>query len=200
MSRDGLLTQLSDFYKVARHFWGRCPYCERLFRLPDARITYGDKPPRDWLSRVERDQKALALGRSELESATAGLRNRMIALDAAERDVARLREQIERDATKRALCLAKSKPEVAVLLEAARREGVERSRSSIVGHFLERLAPFLKRFASPGSSQPRKGVSQSISRDLGKESASAPDCSIFGFMTFGTRRRACSRALGSRCW
>lgn len=56
MINNPFLKQLSDFYRAARHLWGRCPCCNNLFRLSDVAISYGSEPPRDWLRRLQKQQ------------------------------------------------------------------------------------------------------------------------------------------------
>jgi predicted Holliday junction resolvase-like endonuclease len=144
--RDGLLVQLAEFYKAARHLWGRCPHCDSLFRVSEAVITHGNAPPRDWLRRIEQRQRKLLELRAETTAREAELTEREAQVAIAQQQVERYRLGIEQDAMRRARELAKSKDGMAAMLRDARREGAERSRATLVGHVLERLAPFFRRF------------------------------------------------------
>ncbi len=49
MKSNGLMLELTQFFKTASYLWGRCPRCGDLFRLSEAAISFNSEPPADWL-------------------------------------------------------------------------------------------------------------------------------------------------------
>lgn len=146
MPHDAFLKQLSEFFKTARHLWGRCPKCGDLFRLSDAAISFGSDPPRDWLRRLERLKDDTDARRMDVQQGHAELQQREIELTRRERDVAVRERGVEAEAQARARDLLKDKDAMRGLLKQARQEGAQRSRAVLLGALFERLAPFLQRF------------------------------------------------------
>lgn len=146
MKENALMVELTRFFKAATHLWGRCPRCGELFRLSEAAISFGDKPPRDWLLRLQRQQETLA-------SMRAGLEDWQAELEIQERDVRDRERELERgqkdlESTARVLAkdMLKSDKTVKALMKEARQQAVLRSRSTLLGKLFERLGPFLQRF------------------------------------------------------
>ena len=54
----GNIGSLLSFYKHERHIYGRCPNCQKAFRLSEVKLTYGKEPPRDLLTRMKKDDGA----------------------------------------------------------------------------------------------------------------------------------------------
>ncbi len=146
MNDEPLLRQLANFYRAARHLWGRCPLCNGLFRLSDAAISYGSEPPRDWLRRVQKQQDRLLIEQDRLGQQEVELEQLQGDLMQREEELYRREREVERVVRDRVREVLKGKDEVRGLLKAARQEAVQRSRSTLLGHFFERLAPFLQRF------------------------------------------------------
>jgi hypothetical protein len=40
MNDKTMMSELTRFFKTARHLWGRCPCCGGLFRLSEAAISF----------------------------------------------------------------------------------------------------------------------------------------------------------------
>jgi predicted Holliday junction resolvase-like endonuclease len=143
---DAFLADLTKFFKAARHLWGRCPRCGQLFRLSEAAISFGNRPPRDWLYRLQRRQDVLESKEGDLQAWQGELDRREVELRTREADLARR----ERDLAGTARALAKEMlgddKTIKGLLKEARHQAVQRSRSTLLGNLFERLAPFLQRF------------------------------------------------------
>ncbi len=146
MEKNGLMVELTRFFKTASHLWGRCPRCAELFRLSQVAISFGKEPPRDWLQRVQRQKEALESKRQDLEDwqAEIGLQERD--LRDRERVVAFNAKSLENRARAIAKDMLKDERTVKALVNEARLEAVRRSRSTLLGKFFERLGPFLQRF------------------------------------------------------
>jgi predicted Holliday junction resolvase-like endonuclease len=146
MNRDTLFNQLTEFFKAARHLWGRCPRCGDLFRLSDAAISSGSEPPRDWLRKLKQQQDILAARKDELETWQADLDLLEAALRDRERDVASRDRNLQHEAKALAKELLKDDRAVKALLRQQTQHAVLRSRSTLLGKLYERLAPFFQRF------------------------------------------------------
>ncbi len=133
---NGLMVEVTQFFKTARHLWGRCPRCGDLFR-----------PPADWLRRVQRQQEQVAAERDDLENWKGELDTREGELENREREVSWKERNLEKTAREMAKGMIKDDKTVKALLADARRQAVLRSRSTLLGHLFERLAPFFQRFA-----------------------------------------------------
>lgn len=147
VSSDGLVKTLVSFLKTARHLWGRCPCCGAPFRLSDAAISSSPEPPRDWLRRLERQQIALAEQEGEIAAREAELNDREAEISANARDLQDGLNRLERDAHNRVREILRSKTEVQALIRVASKDAVQRSRATLLGKLLERLAPCFRRFA-----------------------------------------------------
>jgi len=146
MSENGVLTQLTEFFKCARHLWGRCPRCGDLFRLSEAAISFGSEPPADWLRRLQNQQDQIDGKYSELDSWKAELDVREGNLNSRERDLEMKTRNLEKTAREMAKGMLKDDKTVKGLLTEERRRAVQRSRSTLLGHLFERLAPFFRQF------------------------------------------------------
>ena len=146
MAINPFLKQLSDFYRAARHLWGRCPCCGDLFRLSDVAISYGSEPPRDWLRRLQKQQEQVRTRQLDLEQQQDEVEALLQDLQLREDEIDRRERHVEQVVRERVRDVLKSKEEVRGLLKSARHEAVQRSRSTLLGHFFERLAPFLQKF------------------------------------------------------
>ncbi len=146
MKNTALMVELTRFFKAANHLWGRCPRCSQLFRLSQVAISFGNEPPRDWLQRFQRQQETLNSKREDLDDwqGELGLQER----DLREREhaVALLERSVESRARAIAKDMVKDERTVKALMKEARQQAVQRSRSTLLGRFFERLAPFLQRF------------------------------------------------------
>lgn len=140
------LRGLVDFFRSARHLWGRCPRCGDLFRLSDAAISFGSEPPRDWLRRLQGEQESLRTRTGELENWQAEVDGREAEVAGREREVAARERNIVRQAQNLAKQMLKDDRQVKRLLTEARRDAVVRSRATLLGKLFERLAPSLQRF------------------------------------------------------
>jgi predicted Holliday junction resolvase-like endonuclease len=147
MSPNGFTKDLLAFFRNARHLWGRCPHCDQPFRLSDAAISSSPNPPRDWLRRLERQQAALAEQESEMETREHGLNIKDVDLEERENDLNDREYRLERNARQRVQEILKSKTEVQGLIRAASRDAVKRSRATLLGRLLERVAPCFRKFA-----------------------------------------------------
>jgi predicted Holliday junction resolvase-like endonuclease len=147
MSTNGFTRDLLAFFKNARHLWGRCPHCDHLFRLSDAAISSSPNPPRDWLRRLERQQAALAEQEQVVANREFDLSSKEDELDQIEDDLRNREYRLERDAKKRVREILKSNTEVQGLIRAASRDAVQRSRATLLGTLLERIAPCFRKFA-----------------------------------------------------
>lgn len=146
MSSDSVMQELTSFFKAAPHLWGRCPRCSDLFRLSEVAISFDNKPPADWLRRLQRQQEQAEVKRYDLEDWQGALDRREGELHQRERDVNSKERNLEKTAREMAKGMIKDDKTVKALLTQARREAVQRSRSTLLGHLFERLAPFLQRF------------------------------------------------------
>jgi len=146
MNGDPLFRQLTEFFRAARHLWGRCPRCEQLFRLSDAAISCGSEPPKDWLRRLQQQQDAMAAKKDELEGWQADLDRQESDLRDLERDVTSRDRSLQHEARKLAKELLKDDRTVKLLLRQQTQNAVLRSRSTLLGKLYERLAPFFQRF------------------------------------------------------
>lgn len=144
---NGLVKELVTFFKHARHLWGRCPTCGSLFRLSDAAISSSPEAPRDWLRRLERQQASLAEREDDIAAREDDLDERITALKDAERELRSDRSALERDARQRVQEILSSKTEVRRLILDANRAAVKRSRATLLGKLLERVAPCFRKFA-----------------------------------------------------
>jgi predicted Holliday junction resolvase-like endonuclease len=147
MDSDDLVKNLLSFFKTARHLWGRCPSCAALFRLSDAAISSSPEPPKDWLRRLERQQNALALQEEEIATREAGLDDRDSELRDFERELRNKELFLERNAHSRVREILKSKTEVQGLIREANKAAVQRSRATLLGRLLERIAPCFRQFS-----------------------------------------------------
>jgi predicted Holliday junction resolvase-like endonuclease len=147
MNTDDLMVELTRFYRAARHLWGRCPRCGDLFRLSEAAISFGGEAPADWLRRLQRQQEQMDAKQYELDDWQGEIDARETELTNREREVTYRERNLERTAREMAKGMVKDDKTVKALLTEARRQAVQRSRSTLLGHLFERLAPFFQRFA-----------------------------------------------------
>jgi predicted Holliday junction resolvase-like endonuclease len=146
MPTDGLLVELTKFFKAARHLWGRCPRCSELFRLSEAAISFGEKAPADWLTKVERQRVALDQKRDVLDEHQAELEGHEAEVRGREKYVAQRERHIDRDAKRLAQEYMNDSTKMRTVLRQARQDAVLRSRATLLGKLFERLGPFLQRF------------------------------------------------------
>jgi predicted Holliday junction resolvase-like endonuclease len=146
MKDNALMVELTRFFKVASHLWGRCPRCDELFRLSEAAISFGDTPPRDWLQRLQRQQDGINEKQGDLDQQQGELAIQERDIRDRERSVELRERNIEATARAIAKDMLKSDKTVKALMKEARQQAVQRSRSTLLGKFFEHLAPFLQRF------------------------------------------------------
>jgi predicted Holliday junction resolvase-like endonuclease len=144
---DGLIKNLLSFLRTARHLWGRCPSCGSPFRLSDAAIMSNPTPPRDWLRNLERRQIALEEKEGKIEVREEELDSRAAELQHLDRELRNKERFLERNAHSRVQEILRSKTEVRALIRQANKEAVQRSRATLLGKLLERVAPCFRRFA-----------------------------------------------------
>jgi predicted Holliday junction resolvase-like endonuclease len=147
MNGNGLMSELTRFFKTANHLWGRCPRCGDLFRLSEAAISSACEPPSDWLRRIQRQQDQIATDRNDVENWKGELDVREGELASRENNVTFRERNLEKTAREMAKGMVKDDKTVKGLLADARRQAVLRSRSTLLGHLFERLAPFFQSFA-----------------------------------------------------
>ncbi len=146
MGSNGFVTNLVSFLKTARHLWGRCPSCGIPFRLSDAAISSSPEPPKDWLRRLEKQQAALDEQEGMLGQREDELLNREQEVKDSERDIRERERYLERDAKNRVREILRSNTEIQGLIRAANKEAVKRSRATLLGKLLERVAPCFRKF------------------------------------------------------
>jgi len=147
MNANGLAKDLVSFFKAARHLWGRCPSCGSVFRLSDAAISSSPEPPRDWLRRLERRQLKLDEREDELGALRDEIDDRKRELDELERELRGKERYLESNAHKRVREILNSDTEVQAMIRDANKAAVQRSRATLLGKLLERVAPCFRRFA-----------------------------------------------------
>lgn len=143
---DGFTRNLVTFFKTARHLWGRCPNCDTPFRLSDVAISSSAEAPRDWLRKMEREQAALSVRQDEVGLREEEVERKESDVADAERDVRCREQRVERDARQRVREILGSKTEVQRLIRDANKAAVQRSRATLLGKLLERVAPCFRRF------------------------------------------------------
>ncbi len=146
MSENTLYSHLTQFFRTARHLFGRCPSCGHIFRLSDAAISYGANPPRDWLLKLSQQEARLVERKGDLEEWQADLEIRERDTREADRDFALRERNLDRTVKQRAKDMLKDDAQIKKLLTQARRESIQRSRATLLGNLFERLSPFLQRF------------------------------------------------------
>lgn len=144
---DSLVKSLLSFLRTARHLWGRCPSCRTPFRLSDAAISSSPEPPRDWLRRLERRQLVLEEQEVGIESREEELELRAAELAEIDRSLRSRERDLERNSKVRVREILRSKTEIRTLIREANKEAVQRSRATLLGKLLERVAPCFRRFA-----------------------------------------------------
>lgn len=146
MASNPLHKTLVEFYRAARHLWGRCPRCNDVFRLSDAAISCSPEPPRDWIARLEKRRDALDSKEGDVEQWAAEISRKEIELGQREAEVQRRERDLDSLASARAEAMLKDDHSIKRLLKEAREQATTRSRSALLGHLFERLGPFLQRF------------------------------------------------------
>jgi predicted Holliday junction resolvase-like endonuclease len=147
MSTNGFAKELVTFFKTPRHLWGRCPDCGTPFRLSDVVISTSPEPPRDWLRRLERQQASLVEKEETIAAWEDEVEEKESGLDDRERDLRYRERSLETNARNRVREILKSNTEVQKLIRHANKDAVQRSRSSLLGKLLERMAPCFRKFA-----------------------------------------------------
>jgi predicted Holliday junction resolvase-like endonuclease len=147
MRGDGFATDLVNFFKTAKHLWGRCPSCQTVFRLSDCAISSSSEPPRDWLRRLERRQAILAEQEAEVAEREHDVARRLDEVSEIERELRFRESRLERDSRNRVRQILSSKTEIQALLRDANKSAVQRSRATLLGKMLERLAPCFRTFS-----------------------------------------------------
>ncbi len=90
---------------------------------------------------MERQQIALAEQEGEIAAREAELNDREAEISANARDLQDGLNRLERDAHNRVREILRSKTEVQALIRVASKDAVQRSRATLLGKLLERLAP-----------------------------------------------------------
>jgi predicted Holliday junction resolvase-like endonuclease len=146
MKDDGLFAELARFFRAAKHLWGTCPRCGELFRLSEAAISFGSTPPRDWLLRLQRQQRLLDQRAGTLDDWEADIRAREDEVRDHERDLVSRERRLESTARALAKDMLKSDATVRALIKEAKQQALQRSRSTLLGKLFERLGPFFQKF------------------------------------------------------
>lgn len=136
--------ELSEFFRSARHLWGRCPCCGELFRLSEVVISFGSAPPRDWLQKLRQERDEVARKKDELNTWQAEIEEQDYDLRGREDELNGRSKHLEREAEERANQILKSDYKIKQLVKEQRRDAVQRSRSTLLGKLFERLSPFLQ--------------------------------------------------------
>jgi predicted Holliday junction resolvase-like endonuclease len=146
-NQNGFAKELVAFFKHASHLWGRCPNCDSVFRLSEAAISARQEPPKDWLRRLERREDAIAAKEGEISERELLVEDLEQELRGREREVQYGEDRLERNAKQRVREILKSQTEVQRLIREASKDAVKRSRATLLGRMLERLAPCFRKFA-----------------------------------------------------
>ncbi len=144
---NGFAKELIAFFKKASHLFGRCPNCGSVFRLSEAAISASQEPPKDWLRRLQRREDAVMAKEDEIAERETSLADLELDLVGRERDVRYAEDRIELTAKQRVREILMSKTEVQALIRQKNKEAVLRSRATLLGRMLERLAPCFHKFA-----------------------------------------------------
>jgi predicted Holliday junction resolvase-like endonuclease len=148
MPRIEMNTSVRDllaFYKTERNIFGRCPHCQDVFRVSEAKLTYGKEPPRDLLSRLkkERDQLLQRLDEmnEQIETMETEHDTRVETMEdehgrALEDLEAAWRERVDLEVERH---LEKKKREI-------RAQAIAGSRVTTLGKTIERIAPMVSGF------------------------------------------------------
>jgi len=143
---NGVFAELTRFLKTARHLWGRCPSCGSFFRVSDAAISSTSQEPKDWLRNFERRNAELMEKEENLDTRETDLSDRDAEVRQREREVLFRENRLERDAKTRVREILRSKTEIQALIRQASKEAVLRSRQTLLGRMLERIAPCFRQF------------------------------------------------------
>jgi predicted Holliday junction resolvase-like endonuclease len=114
--------------------------------LSEATISFGNEPPADWLHRLQQQQEEADEKRGELEGWQGELDLRESELERREHELRYGERNLEKTAREMAKGMVKDDKTVKGLLKEERRKAVLRSRSTLLGHLFERLAPFFRQF------------------------------------------------------
>ena len=147
MNSNGLIGDLVKFFKAAKHLWGRCPHCREYFRMSDVSLSSSPNPPKDWLRRLEKQQFQLAEKEERLSDWQTELEEQNENLQESERELRQKEKYLERDARERVKDMLKSDPAMQRMIREAKRDAVQRSRATLLGKLLERVAPCFRKFA-----------------------------------------------------
>jgi predicted Holliday junction resolvase-like endonuclease len=140
------LTDLTDFFRAARHLWGRCPHCEKLFRLSDVAISFGSEPPHDWLRRLQKERKELDQKLEEINEREDSLNTREYEVESLKRELNKRESNQNREVKRQAAEYLKGTKSIKQLVQESSNSAVLNSRSVLLGKLYERLAPFLRGF------------------------------------------------------
>lgn len=147
MSDNGLVKNLVSFFKTARHLWGRCPNCGDPFRLSDVALSSSPNPPRDWLLKLQRQDKALLARETDVEEREDDAEFREGELHRNENELRHRELRLERDAHERVREILKSKTELQSMIRAERKAAIRSSRATLLGRLMERIAPCFRTFS-----------------------------------------------------
>jgi len=142
---NGSIGSLLSFYKHERNIFGRCPNCGEPFRLSEVKLTYGQKPPRDLLTRMktERDRLRNELEKleSQIEETESHFEGEIDAL--AENYEGKLDALNERWTDKVDTEVDKR---IRTRVKEIRQDAIARSRVGQLGKTLEKIAPMFPGF------------------------------------------------------
>lgn len=144
---NGFMKNLLNFFKTARHLWGRCPNCGEPFRLSDAAISSSPNPPRDWLRKLQRQEADLLARETDMTDRESDFEFREGELRENERDVRHRELRLERDAHARVKEILRSKTELQSMIRAERKAAIQSSRATLLGKLMERIAPCFRTFS-----------------------------------------------------
>lgn len=119
----------------------------RLRNPQDGQDLINPNPPRDWLRRLERQQSTLADQEQEIANREFELNNKDTDLEEKELGLIDREYRLEKHARQRVQEILKSKTEIQGLIRAASRDAVKRSRATLLGRLLERMAPCFRKVA-----------------------------------------------------
>jgi len=140
------LSELINFFKMAKHLWGKCPECGEIFRISEVAISYGTTVPRDEISRLLKKQKLLSGIEAELEMREEEIDGRKGEILEREHEITSRERNLNKTVKDMVKEQLKSEHHIKQLVKEERKSAVLKSRAVLLGKFIERFAPFLQKF------------------------------------------------------
>lgn len=125
---------LLAFYKQETRIFGWCPNCNEPFRLSEVKLTYGQEPPKDLMTRLKTERDRLMAKVKELESTIDDLEEEHSSeLDALDE---KWDDKVSNEVDRR---LETQKRQI-------RKDAIARSRAGQLGKTLEKVVPMFPGF------------------------------------------------------